>query len=72
MGAGNIDRFLHQMSTGDLLLTVDGQKVYVGRIAAEPEKPELGSLERARGQQRRVDWLNTDNPLYRAARLLLR
>lgn len=63
MGMGNLDRFLNQMDEGDLVFTVEGSRVYVGRIASGAEK--LGDLRTGALWQRRANWLNAESPLER-------
>ncbi len=61
---GNLTRFLKAMQVGDLVATVDGDAVYVGRIASEPRYvPDVFSGSR---RQRDVEWLNAHAPASRS------
>ena len=59
--AGNIDRFLNQMHPGDLVVTPNGQDVYVGIVTSDPY---LG--EGTQPRRRSVDWANPDQPIQRS------
>jgi MoxR-like ATPase len=61
---GNLNRFWNRMRQGDLVLTVDGDKLYVGRVASDPfyESDSLPGAVR----RRKVDWLNGSEPASRA------
>ena len=63
--AGALTRFLRGMLPGHLVLTVDGDKVYVGRIAGlasfDPTAP------RGTARRRPVEWLNSAAPASRKA-----
>lgn len=62
---GNVNSFLNRVHTGDLVLTADGDNLFVGRITGDPvfdpDSPE--------GETRRrpVEWLNAGSPASRAA-----
>jgi 5-methylcytosine-specific restriction protein B len=58
---GNLDRFLNQMSVGDLVVTTDGSKVYVGTVTSDPEYLS-GELAPRR---RQVHWANPISPIGR-------
>jgi 5-methylcytosine-specific restriction enzyme B len=60
---GVLDRFLNQMRPGDLVATVDGPKVYVGRVVGHLEFVE--TPDRLSGRRRRVAWANADAPFSR-------
>lgn len=63
-GAGNLDRFFHQMRLGDVVLTVDGSRVYIGRVTGEPEMRP--NVDGGAVWKRPVEWLNTERPVDRA------
>jgi MoxR-like ATPase len=63
--AGNLNRFVNQMEPAHLVLTVDGDKLYVGRITGEVTF-DTGGLPGA-ARRRSVEWLNTAGPASRAA-----
>jgi MoxR-like ATPase len=71
-GAGNMDRFFHRMKIADLVVTLDGQDVYVGRITGDArEAGESAIYDEGRGQrgafwQRDVEWLNSESPAVRS------
>jgi 5-methylcytosine-specific restriction protein B len=60
---GVLDRFLNRIREGDVVVTVDGQSVYVGRTSGPvrwvPTPDNLSSRRRA------VEWANPDAPLTR-------
>ena len=60
---GVLDRFLNQMRPGDLVATVDGPKVYIGRVSGGPEF--VVTPDRLSGHRRRVMWANADAPFSR-------
>jgi len=60
---GNLDRFLNQMSIGDLIVTADGSKVYVGTVQSDPEY--LGDQGGLAQRRRQVDWANSKSPIKR-------
>jgi hypothetical protein len=62
---GNLFRFLTRMAVGDLVLTVDGDRLYVGRVTSEVRDDEAGLYSALR--RRSVEWLNTESPASRAA-----
>ena len=63
MAAGNLDRFFRRMSPGDLLMTVDGQKVYFGEVRGDVvQHDEEGTMLWTRD----IEWLNTDTPTSRS------
>jgi 5-methylcytosine-specific restriction enzyme B len=63
MGAGNMERFFDRMAAGDLVATVDGDDVYLGRIAGDPVM--RGTGEAGAVWQRDVSWLNPTEPFSR-------
>jgi 5-methylcytosine-specific restriction protein B len=64
MVAGNLDRFFRRMAPGDLVVTVDDQRVYVGEVHGETAQghDEQGTMLWTRG----VEWLNASKPASRA------
>lgn len=60
---GVLDRFLNQIRPGDLVATVDGPNVYIGRVTGDPEFVE--TPDRLSGRRRRVAWANADAPFSR-------
>jgi 5-methylcytosine-specific restriction protein B len=62
---GNLRRFLREMLPGHLVITVDRDKVYIGRVAGlasfDPTAPA------ASARRRPVDWLNATEPASRKA-----
>jgi hypothetical protein len=64
MGTVNMDRFLHTISEDDLVVTVDGARVFVGTVSGDPQR--LGTAEGGAMWQRSVTWLNSEEPLERA------
>ena len=62
MGVGVQQRFL-AMRPGDLVVTPDGDKVYVGRVTSEVYWVQ----EQLTAERRKVEWLNTESPASRAA-----
>ncbi len=63
-GVGNVLRFLKLMQVGDLVVTVTGSDLYIGRVTSDPFwVGEAGPESR---RQRKVQWLNLDSPAKRA------
>lgn len=62
-GAGNLHRFFNQMAVGDLVLTLEGSRVFLGRLADVAER--RGEAEDGAFWRRRTDWLNPEIPLDR-------
>jgi MoxR-like ATPase len=60
MGAGNLDGFFHRFETGDLVVTVDGTEVYVGRVTGEAQ--QVGSGDEGAVWRRAAEWLNAAEP----------
>ncbi len=61
---GNLDRFLNQMTVGDLVVVPDGSDVYVGVVDSEPYW--VSSAGGRRDLRRRsVEWANAGRPLQR-------
>jgi 5-methylcytosine-specific restriction enzyme B len=60
---GVLDRFLNRMDVGDLVVTVDGPKVYVGTVASDVIRAQ--TPDRLSNIRRGVDWVNPDAPLRR-------
>jgi 5-methylcytosine-specific restriction protein B len=61
--AGTIHRFLTQMRPNDLVVTPDGDNVYVGLIASEPYWEAADTTHS--GRRRSVEWANPDRPISR-------
>ena len=61
--AGVLDRFFNQMREGDLVATVNGPSVYIGRIIGPPE--QIDSPEHLSDRRRPVRWLNAATPATR-------
>jgi MoxR-like ATPase len=61
---GNLNRFYNRMEVGDLVLTADGDKLYVGRLTSEPFYDSSGLPSASR--RRSVEWLNAARPASRA------
>jgi hypothetical protein len=59
---GIFHRFLNEMAIDDLVVTVDGSKVYVGTIVGGPEYVAAHSTDRRRA----VDWANARSPFTRS------
>jgi len=59
---GIFHRFLNEMAIGDLVVTVDGSKVYVGTISGDPDFVDAQSTDRRRA----VDWANVEAPFSRS------
>lgn len=60
---GVLDRFLNQMQTGDIAVTVDGAKVYVGTVTGPATWIETS--EHLDSRRRAIRWANTGNPFTR-------
>jgi 5-methylcytosine-specific restriction protein B len=60
---GNLDRFMNQMSVGDLVVTADGSKIYVGTVTSDPEY--LGLQGGLAPRRRQVHWANPTSPIGR-------
>jgi len=58
---GNIDRFLNQIRTGDLVVAPEGDNVYVGMVTSEPYWVD----DDRQARRRSVDWANADLPAKR-------
>jgi len=59
---GLLDRFFNRMRANDLVVTVDGARIYVGVLTGEPVRvPETPLADRRRA----VRWLNADKPIVR-------
>lgn len=63
---GNVDRFLNQMSSGDLVVSPGTDGVYVGVAASAPYWIPTEEGGRARSR-RSVEWANVDAPIPRSA-----
>jgi MoxR-like ATPase len=61
---GCVNRFINEMTVGDLVVTVDGIKVYVGVITGDPVYVAEDPSTRRR---RSVDWANAEMPFNRSA-----
>jgi 5-methylcytosine-specific restriction protein B len=62
LSVGVLDRFLNAMEVGDLVVTVDGPRVYVGEIRGDPTY----TGEKLVTRQRAVAWKNPEAPLLRS------
>jgi 5-methylcytosine-specific restriction protein B len=62
--AGNLNRFLALMRPGHLVLTADGDKLFVGRITSDATFDS--ALPPNSVRRRSVDWLNESAPASRA------
>jgi AAA domain (dynein-related subfamily) len=62
---GNLNRFVNQMQPAHLVLTVDGDRLYVGRITGDVTY-DTGRPSGA-ARRRSVEWLNAAEPASRAA-----
>jgi len=60
---GNLDRFLNQMSIGDLVVTTDGSKVYVGVVTSDATL--VATKDRGSERRRDVEWANPQDPIIR-------
>ncbi|MGC5022959.1 McrB family protein [Micromonospora sp. DT47] len=60
---GVLDRFLNRMSEGDIVVTVDGPKVYVGTIAGPVTW--VDTPDGVSSRRRKVAWANPDAPFTR-------
>lgn len=61
---GQVVRFMNQMRSGDLVVTVDGPNLFLGRIKSEPRNEDVGGKRRT---VRDVEWIAADEPLQRDA-----
>jgi MoxR-like ATPase len=61
---GNLNRFLNLIRPGDLVVSVDGDRLYVGRIAGDPFTDTGGPPGTLR--RRLVKWLNSTSPASRS------
>jgi len=61
--AGTIHRFLSQMRPNDVVVTPDGDDVYVGLVVSEPYWEATDST--SSGRRRSVEWANPDRPISR-------
>ena len=61
--AGNLDRFLNGIATGDLVVTVDGPKIYLGTVRSAPSWATAAVPGEAR--RRAVAWANPEEPVAR-------
>lgn len=59
--ASTVDQFLRQMRTGDMIVTSDGDAIYVGVVTSAPRYVD-GSEEAFR---RTVEWANPEAPIAR-------
>ena len=58
-----LNRFVNEMKIGDVIVTVDGSKVYTGVVSGEPSYvPDGQGTER----RRPVSWTNAEKPFLRA------
>jgi 5-methylcytosine-specific restriction protein B len=62
LSVGILNRFLNEMEVGDLVVTVDGPRVYVGEVAGEPTY----TGEKLVTRQRAVSWKNVEDPFLRS------
>jgi 5-methylcytosine-specific restriction enzyme B len=62
LSVGVLDRFVNEMRVGDLVVTVDGPKVYVGVIDGDPTYTGHPEITR----QRSVAWSNIRKPFLRS------
>jgi 5-methylcytosine-specific restriction protein B len=62
LSVGVLNRFLNEMEIGDLVVTVDGSRVYVGQVAGDPTY--VG--EKLVTRQRKVSWKNVEKPFLRS------
>lgn len=62
LSVGILNRFVNEMSVDDIVVTVNGAKVYVGEVAGDPAYVP----EKLVTRQRRVAWKNPDSPFLRA------
>lgn len=62
LSVGVLNRFLNEMAVGDLVITVDGARVYVGQIVGDPTYVD----EKLVTRQRAVSWKNVDSPFLRS------
>jgi 5-methylcytosine-specific restriction protein B len=64
MGAGNMERFFDRMAVGDLAVTLDGDRIYLGRVTGDPAKRGTGGEGAV--WHRDVSWLNPTEPFMRS------
>jgi 5-methylcytosine-specific restriction protein B len=62
LSVGVLDRFLNEIQVGDVVVTVDGPRVYVGEVTGDPTY----SGEKLVTRQRAVAWKNATNPFLRS------
>lgn len=62
VSVGNLHRFINEISVGDVVVTVDRAKVYVGEVTGEPTY----TGEKLVTRQRAVAWNNADSPFTRS------
>ncbi len=62
ISVGNLHRFINDISLGDVVVTVDGAKVYVGEVTGDPTYTD----EKLVTRQRTVAWANADSPFLRS------
>lgn len=62
LSVGILHRFLNEMEIGDLVVTVDGSRVYVGQLAGDPTY----TGEKLVTRQRKVSWKNVEEPFLRS------
>lgn len=62
VAVGNLHRFINEISVGDVVVTVDGAKVYVGEITGDPTYTGQKLVTR----QRSVAWKNAGSPFTRS------
>jgi 5-methylcytosine-specific restriction protein B len=62
LSVGVLNRFLNEMEVGDLVVTVDGPRVYCGQIVGDPTYVD----EKLVTRQRAVSWKNVDSPFLRS------
>jgi len=62
LSVGVLDRFVNEIQVGDVVVTVDGPRVYVGEVTGEPTY----TGEKLVTRQRSVAWKNAGNPFLRA------
>ena len=62
LSVGILNRFLNEMEIGDLVVTVNGSRVYVGQVAGDPTY----AGEKLVTRQREVAWKNVEQPFLRS------
>ncbi|GIU95785.1 MAG: hypothetical protein KatS3mg012_2242 [Gaiellaceae bacterium] len=60
---GNLNRFLNRIKPGHLVLTADGDRLFIGRVASDPFFDSTGLPGASR--RRKVEWLNAGDPASR-------